>query len=127
MLQALLCTFVLHVPAVMCGAGISKAQVLGCFYTCMGAAISFHGAALCCMLGTGSCCCILGMPPAMEGGPLNAGCSPQPPLRAYSTAGSSASRCRGFFYRITVIMGQEAIMRLTDARGYVVGTSQVST
>ena len=47
-------------------------------------------------------------------------------LRADSTPESPAQWCRGFFYRITVIMGQEAIMRLTDARGYVVGTSQVS-
>lgn len=54
------------------------------------------------------------------------GSSPRAAQRAEGIPESSAPWCRGFFYRITVIMGQEAIMRLTDARGYVVGTSQVS-
>ena len=127
---------VLHVPVVVCSVGISKALTLGGIYMCMRAAISFYVAGLfaCCApaAAVADVAC-LACPPAMGGFDASRsagipGGDPQASLRADSTQeGPAQWWCRGFFYRITVIMGQEAIMRLTDARGYVVGTSQVST
>ena len=93
-------------------------QVYGATFLCM----------LCTVAEVACLACLLPWKAALAAGCLAGitGAAPQASLRANSSAESSAQWCRGFFYRITVIMGQEAIMRLTDARGYVVGTSQVS-